>query len=138
MTAAVGGGDVLASTMSAIVGGALLSAVVVLGRRGDDFRAFTCAIAAALAITPVVWQHYLVLLAVPLGIVAPRFSPIWLLPVVLWASPRAGNGEPFETLIPAAVTVALFTLLLANWRLDLPEILTKRHVPTGQRPARAA
>jgi hypothetical protein len=116
MTVALGGSDALGAALSAIVGGALLGAVVVLGRRGDEFRAFTCAIAASLALTPVVWQHYLVLLAVPLGIALPRFSPIWLAPVLLWVSPRAGNGEGFETFVPAAVTVTVFALILLTPR----------------------
>ena len=36
--------------------------------------------AAVLVLTPVLWQHYLVLLIVSLRIVRPRFSAIWLLP----------------------------------------------------------
>lgn len=112
LTTALGGSEALGTALSAMIGGALLGAVVILGRRGDEFRAFTCAIAAALALTPVVWQHYLILLAVPLGIAVPRFAPIWLLPVLLWVSPRAGNGDGLETFVPAAVAVTLLALTL--------------------------
>ena len=45
--------------------------VVVLGRRGDDCRAFVVAIAASLALTPIVWLHYFALLARGGGRLAP-------------------------------------------------------------------
>ena len=116
MTTATGGSEVLGVAISAVIGGALVGAVLILGRGGDDFRAFTCAIAAALALTPVVWQHYLVLLAVPLGIAVPRFSPIWLLPVLLWVSPRAGHGDGLETFVPGAVALALLLVIMSRPR----------------------
>ena len=75
------------------VGGALLVACVVFARRADDRRSFTCAVAATLALSPIVWLHYLVVLLVPLAIARPRFSLIWLLPVLLWVSPKPGYAE---------------------------------------------
>ena len=39
------------------------SAASLLARRGDDPRSFTCAIAATLALSPIVWLHYLVVAA---------------------------------------------------------------------------
>ena len=36
-----------------------------------DFSAFTLVIGAALAVSPIVWNHYFVLLLIPLVIVAP-------------------------------------------------------------------
>jgi hypothetical protein len=101
----------------ALVGGALLLATVNLARRGDDRRAFTCAVGAALALTPVVWQHYLVLLVVPLALARPRFGVVWLLPVVLWLSPRAANGDGLEPYLPALVTAVLLTYLLVRPRV---------------------
>jgi hypothetical protein len=106
--------------LMAIVGVALLGAMVNFGRHGDDFRAFTCAIAAALAVTPVVWQHYLVLFAVPLALARPRFSVIWLLPIVLWVSPRVGNGDGLEPFMPAFVVLVLLVVLLARPRDEAP------------------
>ena len=72
------------------LGGALLVACVVLARRGDDLRSFTCAVAATLALSPIVWLHYLVLLLVPLAIARPRFSVVWLLPILLWSARDPG------------------------------------------------
>ena len=82
-------------------------------RRADDLRAFTYAIGGALALSPIMWQHYLVLLAVPLAISRPRFSMFWLLPIILWVSPRAGNGDGLETLLPAVVVATLLAAIVA-------------------------
>ena len=73
-TIALGGSGTLGTVVMAAMGGALLGAVVILGRRGEELRAFSCAIAAALALTPIVWQHYLVLVVVPLAAARPRFT----------------------------------------------------------------
>jgi Glycosyltransferase family 87 len=97
-----------------VVGGSLLVACVVFARRGDEFRSFTSAAAAALALSPIVWLHYLVLLLVPLAIARPRFSIVWLLPILLWTSPRPGYADGFQTFMPALAAVALVTLLLVR------------------------
>jgi hypothetical protein len=52
---------------------------------GDDLRAFTCAIAGAIALTPVVWVHDVVLLLEPLGLSDPRLNGNGLQPFVLAA-----------------------------------------------------
>jgi hypothetical protein len=62
-------------------------ALVLLRRRGDR-ATFGAAVAAALIATPILWTHYLVLLIAPIAIARPRLTPLWLLPVVLWATPH--------------------------------------------------
>ena len=79
MAATAGLPDAVGRGLTLVVGGALLVACVVFARRADDVRAFTCAVAATLALSPIVWLHYLVVLLVPLAIALPRFSAIWLL-----------------------------------------------------------
>lgn len=116
MSATLGVGDAVGQIVTLLVGGALLASCVVLGRRGDDRRSFTCAVAASLALSPIVWLHYLVLLLVPLAIARPRFSLLWLLPVLLWMSPRPGYAEGFQTFLPAIAAVALIGVLLARPR----------------------
>jgi alpha-1,2-mannosyltransferase len=110
---ALGLGDVEGRLIAAGLGVALLVASVVFARRGDDLRSFTFALAAAIALTPIVWLHYLVLLLVPLAIARPRFSAIWLMPLILWLTPLNGNGEAIQPLLPAlvAATVILVALL---------------------------
>jgi hypothetical protein len=42
---------------------------------------FGLAILAALTATPIVWEHYMVLLFVPIALASPSFSTAWLIPV---------------------------------------------------------
>ena len=110
---AAGGLDGMAARFVAgSVAIALLAGCWLFGRRLDDLRSFTCALAAALAFTPILWQHYLVLLLVPLGIALPRFSPVWLVPVLLWVAPREDNGAVVLTMLPVLVAAAIVALVL--------------------------
>ena len=65
----------------------------------QDRRSFTLAIAAALALTPVVWNHYLLLLIVPVALARPRLSGLWVLPLAAnclylfdWYGPAMASG----------------------------------------------
>jgi hypothetical protein len=114
MASTLGLSSAVGQGLTVVLGGALLVACVVLARRGDDLRSFTCAVAATLALSPIVWLHYLVLLLVPLAISRPRFSIVWLLPILLWSSPRPGYAEGFQTFLPALAAVILVAVLLAR------------------------
>ena len=100
--------------LTLLVGGGLLVGCVFLARRSDDARSFTCAVAATLALSPIVWLHYLVVLLVPVAIARPRFSLLWLLPVLLWVSPRPGYAEGVQTFLPALAVAILVTILLVR------------------------
>jgi len=114
MASTLGLGEGAGRAGALLVGIGLLAWCGVLARRGDDVRSFTCAVAATLALSPIVWLHYLVVLVVPLAIARPRFSAIWLLPVVLWASPRPGYAEGYEAFLPAVAATFLVAVLLAR------------------------
>lgn len=116
MAATAGLGEGFGQVLSLAVGLGFVVACVVLGRRGDEARSFTCAVAATLALSPIVWLHYLTLMLVPLAIARPRFSAIWLLPILLWVSPRPGYAEGVATFAPAVVTALLLAVLLARPR----------------------
>jgi alpha-1,2-mannosyltransferase len=110
----VGLSETVGKVAAVFVGGALLVGSVVFARRRDEPRSFTCAVVATLALSPIVWLHYLVVLLVPMSILRPRFSALWLLPVLLWISPRPGYAEGPATLAPAIATAILVGLLLAR------------------------
>lgn len=112
MANALGLGETFGHVVGVVVGVLLLLWCVGRARRGDDVAAFALALAAALVLAPIVWQHSLVLLFVPLGIARPGFSLLWLLPVVLWLSPRAGHGEGLEPFLPALVAAVLLAASL--------------------------
>jgi alpha-1,2-mannosyltransferase len=110
--AALGVGETGARVLAIAIGAGLLALCVVYARRGDDARSFIAALAAGLAFSPIVWLHYFVLLLVPLAIVRPRFSAVWLLPLLLWLTPLNGNGESIQPLLPTLVTAAVLAVVL--------------------------
>lgn len=114
IAASLGLDPIVGRVATILFGVGLLVVVGYFGRQRDDARAFACAVVAALALTPVVWLHYLVFMAVPLGIRRPTFSALWLLPIVLWIVPRDDNGAGFEPLLPMAVVVSLLAGMLVR------------------------
>jgi hypothetical protein len=93
-----------------LVGSALVAGVVWLGRRGDERTAFILAIAASLALTPIVWLHYFALLLVVVALAQPRLGPVWFVPFALVFTPGSGHPSPFSTawaLGVAAVVVGI-------------------------------
>jgi len=114
MAATAGLGDPVGQVLTLLVGGALLVSCVALARRSDETRSFTCALAATLALSPIVWLHYLVVLLVPVAIARPRFSLLWLFPILLWTSPRPGYAEGIQTFLPGIAVAILVTILLVR------------------------
>ena len=70
-------------------------------------RSFILALGASIFLSPIVWLHFLALLAVPLAVVRPRFSAIWLAPLVLWLVPGTGNGATWQTALALAVLLGM-------------------------------
>jgi len=106
---ALGRGALLPFAAAAVV------AIAVVARRADgDRRAFSLAVVAAIVLSPIVWLHYFVLLFVPIALARPRMGPLWLAPVVLWATPFQENeGDVWRILLALAVVVivAVATIL---------------------------
>lgn len=82
---------------------ALFLAALGLRLRHHERALLRLATLSALLLTPILWLHYLVLLAVALP---RRFSPVWLVPVLLWLTPQQGAYG-------AAWRVALVTCVVA-------------------------
>ena len=113
------------------IGLAILGAVVVLARRGDERTAFIVAIAASLALTPIVWLHYFALLLVVVALAQPRLGLIWFVPLAMILTPGSGQPTPFQTswtLAVALVTVGwAVRVSVADWRFG--ESGSAGHVP---------
>lgn len=54
------------------------------------YKSFALAVAAALAVSPIVWLDYFALAAVPLAVVRPRFAVVWLVPLATIGLEGAG------------------------------------------------
>jgi hypothetical protein len=102
--ASLGLSSVQATVASFAVGGLLVIEACRCARR-DESRAFRILVVAALALSPIVWGHYLVVLVVPLALWRPRFSPMWL--ALSWV---AGTGFVFGR--DAFLAVTAFALVL--------------------------
>jgi alpha-1,2-mannosyltransferase len=116
----------------------VLAARVARGARTQverDARSLTLALAAALALSTIVWLHYFVLLVVPIALARPRLAGLWLLPLALWPFMWAGwfgdwpAGDLGELLVVAALAAAVVTLAVVREPLSL--------VPQRARTARA-
>jgi hypothetical protein len=107
--------------LALVVGSGLLAGCIRLARRGDDVRSLTLAVAAALAFTPVLWQHYLILLLVPLAAARPAFSSLWLLPIALWLAPSATNSLPEKVLPLLVATLMVGAIVRRPLALPIPE-----------------
>ena len=118
MAATAGLPDAVGRALTLVVGGGLLVGLRALraprGRRSRRSRARSRRRSRC---RPIVWLHYLVVLLVPLAIARPRFSAIWLLPILLWVSPKPGYAEGFQTFVPAVAVVILLGVLLARPRV---------------------
>ena len=80
-----------AASIVAVAMGAVLLVLAARAARWEDRSpferdraSFVLVLAASLALTPIVWLHYLSLLVVPIALARPRLSPLWFLPVALW------------------------------------------------------
>jgi hypothetical protein len=67
-----------AQVCTALVAVLVVAVLVRAALRRDDFYVFRLAIALAFVCSPIVWGHYFVLLLVPLAVMRPRFTPLWL------------------------------------------------------------
>ncbi len=72
-----------AMLVAVILGVALIAWAAAAGR-SNDFLAFRLALAASFVLSPIVWDHYYVLLAVPLALRWPRLSGVWFL--AMWVN----------------------------------------------------
>lgn len=114
-----GASSTLARAIWIAVGIAVLAAVVVVARRGDERRAFVLAIAAALLLSPIVWLHYFALLAVVVALARHRLSLVWFVPLAMVVTPGSGQPTPFET--SATLVIAAVTVALSLWSIRAPE-----------------
>jgi len=124
-----GVGVAVARVAALLMTAGLLAACLAFGRRGDEARAFAAAVLASLTSTPILWQHYLMLLLVALAVTRPRLSVAWFLPVLLWLAPTTGNGTTAQTFLVPIVGALVGAACL------LPRRSSATHAPPF-RPAR--
>jgi hypothetical protein len=101
------------------IGAAALAAVVLLARRADERTGFVLALAASLALTPIVWLHYFALLLVVVAVAKPRLSLLWFVPLLMVITPGSGHPTPFQTSWTLAVALLTVALAVRETRVDV-------------------
>ena len=88
--------DAVSGALPWVAGLTLLAGVVVAARRTDGDRvAYSLAVVASIALTPIVWLHYFALLVLPLAVMRPRFAVAVAPALGLLAHAYAGKrGRP--------------------------------------------
>jgi hypothetical protein len=127
---ALGLGATAARVLAIAFGLGLLGACAVLGRRGDDRRSLTLALAASLALSPIVWLHYFVLLLVPISLARRSLALVWVVPLLFWLTPYEDQAEPWR--VVAGLAIAAVALGLALRRLPLERRLVCQVLPVVQ------
>jgi hypothetical protein len=136
----------LAQALAFLTAGALLILAWRFARTpGGQRQSFGLTVMAALTASPIVWDHYLVLLLVPVALLSPRWSRLWLLPlaapVVLALTTVV---VPFGRVLPlhsphntrmALITVCLEALLVARLCRMLPGTESRASHTAGPAPA---
>jgi hypothetical protein len=89
----------------ALIGGyAIAGVAVLLSLRRDAEVGYVVAATAALLLSPVMWPHYLVLLALPAALIARRWPAAVALPLLGWLP------EMFLPFVVVAATIAPLAL----------------------------
>jgi hypothetical protein len=106
-----------ARIVSVLVTVALLAAAAWVMRdegrsaRERDVATLTLCLAAALALSPIVWVHYFLLLLVPLALARPRLSWLWFVPLAYYplgeAAWPAGDARKLGLALVASLVVLL-------------------------------
>lgn len=83
LTSALVNAGLSVTAASAVALGAGLAILTVALRTRDELAILALCLVAALVASPLVWEHYYVVLFVPIAALAPRLSPLWFAPYVL-------------------------------------------------------
>ena len=115
-----------ARIISVLVALALLGAAAWVARderrdaRDRDIATLTLCLAAALAASPIVWVHYFLLLLVPLVLIRPRLSLLWLVPFAYQplgpAAWPAGDARKLGLALVATLVILGAAVLPVEWR----------------------
>jgi hypothetical protein len=109
---------------SALVACAIVLLAVVLsvrlrpGNPDADRQAFILAIAAAFLFSPIIWMHYLAILVVPIALTRRTLTPLWFVPLAMWATPGQSHGHAWQVTLGLLVwVVVLAATLRPTWPL---------------------
>jgi hypothetical protein len=107
---------------------AVLAAAALLARKGDQKSAFVLAVAASLALTPIVWLHYFAMLLVVVAVARPRLGLVWFVPLAMVFTPGSGHPSPAQTAWTLAVATIVVGLALRETRAEARAVAARPSV----------
>jgi len=112
LAAALGASQGVAATVPTLLAPLAIIAAWGFARTLPDFRSLAAMIAIAIAISPVVWEHYFALSLIGVALLSPTMSAAWLLPLAYWLTPsQQAWGSLWRT------ALALIVLAACVWPL---------------------
>src|SRR4029450_3116844 len=88
------------------------------GNPDADRHAFILASAAAFLFSPIIWMHYLAILVVPIALTRRTLTPLWFVPLAMWATPGQSHGHAWQVTLGLLVwVVVLAATLRPTWPL---------------------
>jgi hypothetical protein len=63
-------------------------------------RQFGLVVMAALVASPIAWPHYYTLVFIPIAMVSPAFSVLWLVPMLAWLAPQTQTHGDLVKIVP--------------------------------------
>ena len=129
----VGAPEALARVVTLALGAVLL---VGCWRRAS----LGLAVAAALVLSPIVWLDYYAVAAIPLAVVRPRLSLVWLAPLATWGllSAGIGAGNGWGSARVLIVFAIVFAVIVRAERAGGSEEQGHRPATVGLAPAAAS
>jgi hypothetical protein len=124
----------LATLLAMVVTLAIVMAILAASR-GSDAGWLCATVVAGLFASPILWEHYLVLIFVPLAIAKPRTTVPWLLTGALWIPYAVSPGTTRATLT-LLVAAGVAVLATATIEIRAPAVWLRR-LPTARRPPTA-
>jgi hypothetical protein len=98
--------------------GVVLSVRLRPGNPDADRQAFILAIAAAFLFSPIIWMHYLAILVVPIALTRRTLTPLWFVPLAMWATPGQSHGNAWQVILGLLVWVGVLAASLrSSWPL---------------------
>ena len=92
-----------------------------------DRQAFVLAIGAGFLFSPIIWTHYLALLVVPIAITRRTLTPLWFVPLAMWATPGQSDGHAWQVVLGLSVWIVVLT---ASLRPAWPQLSFHRRAET--------
>ncbi len=125
---ALGVSTSLSQLVALLLAAVLLAVALRLFYASDDpnaeRRSFGLAVMAALVASPVVWPHYLTLVFVPIALLSPNLSALWLVPMLAYLAPAELTGGDISKMLPYVAIEMIVIACLFSKRL--PDALRNR------------